>query len=71
MMSIQHERLVLFLGAGVLTEPQNQVRVLFSVQVIQLCCIEFGVNRALFVWSSARSSVRLHLLEKLLYLCLL
>ena len=36
MMSIQHERLVLFLGAGVLTEPQNQVRVLFSVQVTQL-----------------------------------
>ena len=36
MMSMQHECLVKFLGAGVMSEPEHGLRVLFTVQVFAL-----------------------------------
>ena len=36
MMSMQHECLVKFLGAGVMSEPEHGLRVLFTVQVFSL-----------------------------------
>ena len=40
-MNMQHECLVQFLGAGVMTEPEYGLRVLFTVQVFALDAILF------------------------------
>ena len=41
MMNMQHECLVQFLGAGVMSEPEYGLRVLFTVQVFALDAILF------------------------------
>ena len=44
MMSMQHERLVKFFGAGVMSEPEHGLRVLFTVQVFALDAILFSAS---------------------------
>ena len=48
MMSMQNECLVKFLGAGVMSEPEHGLRVLFTVQVFALGAILLVVVLALY-----------------------
>ena len=44
MMSMQNECLVKFLGAGVMSEPEHGLRVLFTVQVFSLDATLFSAS---------------------------
>ena len=48
MMSMQNECLVKFLGAGVMSEPEHGLRVLFTVQVFSLDAMLLFVGLASF-----------------------
>jgi hypothetical protein len=51
MMCMQHECLVKFLGAGVMSEPKYGLRVLFTVQVWMLIQCHNAVHTVLYmVW---------------------
>ena len=50
MMSMQHKCLVKFLGAGVMTEPTNSLRVLFTVQVCVWGAILLVVSKYAFIF---------------------
>ena len=63
MMSMQNECLVKFLGAGVMSEPEHGLRVLFTVQVFALDAMLLFFGLASFQFLHRSSCQAAHWIE--------